>query len=179
MAAVCVGQPRRHRRTPWVVGAGGVVFVVAAFLVNHATQTRQARDAAEPSAWQARQELESVIVQTADAIDLHGEPHVGIDSAQACERRDGRIGVFYTLASIKSDDELPETDAALRTISSLWTDLGYTGSEGVAAGALALSAKTPTGAVLTTYAGPGGITITGETHCALTDGRPGSSTEGH
>lgn len=160
-----------------MVGAGAVVFVVAGFLVNHATQTRQAEDAAEPTAWDAREELEAVIVQTAEAIDLHVAPEVGIDSAQACERRDGRIGVFYSLAAIKSDDELPDTDAALQTISSLWTGLGYTGSDGVAAGALALSARTPTGAVLTTIAGPGGISITGETHCALVDGRPGSSTQ--
>lgn len=94
-------------------------------------------------------------------------------SPLACVRNDGRRGLSYHLHEIDADP-VSDVDALLSAAEEYWTDLGYDVGRGQVGGVAGIHAQTPTGATLELISGPGATIASGETHCALTDGRPGT-----
>lgn len=68
---------RRRRGQMWALLAAGLVAagLVVAVIVNRVAQAREqdAQDAAEPTAWENRAEMDQVLVDTARLLGISGE----------------------------------------------------------------------------------------------------------
>ena len=152
------------------VAVGGWTWLRA----HQAAQAAQARlDAAETSAWEDRQTLESLMADTAKAVGLTGETEIDpYLEPYECVRNDGRTGYAYVLPGFEAP--AAKDSAVLGEVEAYWQSLGYATYEGDYLGLPAMNATTANGAQMRAVTGPGGTGLAGETGCALTDGRPGS-----
>lgn len=168
-----------RRRVRW---AGGVAVLVLVGVVGGGAavadriQARQkaqdAQDAVEPTAWEERQELESVLPESAGAAGLEGEVEEDPYGPFHCVRTDGREGVAYSLAKVRTAP-VEDVGSFLDEVESHWQRLGYATGRSEIAGYPAVRAVTERGSQVRAFVGPRGAGLAGETGCFLTDGAPG------
>jgi hypothetical protein len=176
-AAQPTAEHGRRARVRIAVAVAGVVLVATvAMAINQAGRAQQMqdeRDAAEQSAWDNRTELNQVLADTLTHLGLTGEAKDLPGSPMACVRNDGRRGLSYHLHEIDADP-VPDVDALLSAAEEYWTNLGYDVGRHDMGDTAVIDAQTAAGATLELISGPGATIASGETHCALTDGRPGT-----
>jgi hypothetical protein len=155
-----------------------IVVVVGVWLTTSSLRARARADAAEPSAWESRAGMDEVVLATAERVGIDDRPRAVRETPLTCRRNDGRDGLSYRLHSVEDNEAAPNVDQLLTAAQDFWTELGYSTRSGHMGSVGYIAAETPDGAVISVKSGPGGTEISGETICALTDGRPGSESSG-
>lgn len=171
-------DPVRRRRLVWVSIVAGVAVVALVALAVSARVTadreRAERDAAAPTAWEDRVEMNQVLIDTARLLGITSDPLPVRETPLTCVRRDGRYGVSYFLHELEGEP-LDDPQGALDDVAQFWADAGYavSGVGGVVGGGVwRVSAETKDGAIVEAATGPGATIVSGETGCFLRDGGP-------
>lgn len=169
----------RRRRSVWVPAVVGVLLVVAIGVVIAdrvaASRERDEQDAAEPTAWENRVEMDQVLLDAALVLGIEPQVQEQREAPVGCVRRDGREGVSYFLHEVRGEP-LGDPQSALAEVAESWTEAGYAVSDvGQASELWRLSAETQDGAPISVGTGPGGTVLSGETGCFLEDGAPNES----
>ena len=125
-------------------------------------------DQSAPTAWENRAEMNEVLAETGRLLDveLHEEPVAHLPLT--CTRNDGRSGTSYFLSRL-AIDEPADADALTAVVAEHWKGLGYSVDTSRSG---AVTAITQRGAVLEFVASTLGVSLGGETSCALRDGAP-------
>ena len=167
---------RGGRARAWLVAVVVLVIALVTLLVIQirAHQAQADNDAQETSAWEERGVLDQVLVGTAAHVGIDGERPEVRETALTCTRNDGRQGWSYFLHKTEAGP-VPNIDSLTEQVARYWESLGYAADQSRSG---AVTAETPDGAVLFLVAGSGGVQLSGETGCALTDGAPGSEGAG-
>jgi hypothetical protein len=179
--------PPSPTRLSWSVWVSAVAVLVAvagvmSFVViqQRADAARRERaDAAESTAWENRVEMDQVVAETARLLGIETAPSSSDEAPLTCQRRDGRRGVSLFLHKVEGAPP-HDPEAQLMEVAEKWAADGYAvpAVGGGPGGVWRATAETPEWAILEAATGPGGTVISGETMCALTDGRPGSESTG-
>lgn len=177
LVASC-SPPSSRSRHRWVIVVLMCAVTVGARLITANLRVRDRADAAEPSAWENRADMDAVVLATAERVGIDGRSRAVLETPLTCRRNDGRDGLSYQLHPVEDNDAPADIDALLAAADEFWTDLGYSTRRGTMGAVGFVAATAPDGAVIEVVSGPGGTEISGETICALTDGRPGSESTG-
>lgn len=147
-----------------VVGAGG------AWWAWDASQDRAAT-AAEPTAWQARQDMTRLIEETAEVLGLETTPRPAGEQELVCPRARGGEGVSFHVPGFNGP-VVDDVEALLAQVREFWEGRGLT-VRGTGLGeAKGLIGTDELGSVATLLSGPGGTFAEGDTFCATVSGRP-------
>ncbi len=173
------GSPRRSRPRWVLLGVGVAVAAMLGLVINDRmadARSQDARDAAEPTAWENRAAMDRVLVDAARVMGIDPEVQPQREAPLTCMRHDGRQGVSYFLHDVGDDDPLDDPQRALEEVAQVWRDAGYAVSDVRGVDELwRLTAETPEGAPIAVLTGPGGTSVYGETGCFLRDGAPNES----
>ena len=147
-----------------VLGGGG------AWLAWDAREDQVATDA-EPTGWQVRQDLASLLEETAEVLGIETTVRAADDQELVCARSRGGEGVMFFVPGFDGP-VLDDLDAGLAAVRALWQERGLTVADRGIGEASGIVGTDELGSAVTLLSGPGGTFAQGETFCATRSGRP-------